>query len=226
MVQRQLALLGYVADVVADGEQAWERWQEVPYALLLTDLHMPALDGYGLTRRIRSAEAGQRRVPIIALTANALRGEVDRCLQAGMDAYLAKPVMLGDLRSLLERWMGTQPETPQPAPAPLSMQALHSFLGDDPQELARFLRGFQANASRLGASIDAAWNDGDLAEVGVHAHTLKTSARMVGADQLAALCEVLETAGREGDRHRVEGALQDFRDALQRSSTAAMSLAG
>ena len=226
VVLRQLALSGYTADVVSNGEEAWRSWQETPYALVLTDLHMPTLDGYGLTRRIRDAEAGRRHTPIIALTANALHGERERCLQAGMDAYLAKPVILNDLRVLLDRWLRREPDAIGSDPAPLSMQALHDFVGRDPVEIARFLRGFLSNAARLGEGIETAWTGGDIAGVGVHAHTLKTSARMVGAEDLARLCEALEQAGLADDRTRMEQALPAFREALKRSSAEAAALAG
>jgi CheY-like chemotaxis protein len=74
---------------------------------VLADLHMPGMDGYELTRGLRSAEAeaGSARTPIVAVTANAMRGEEERCLAAGMDAYLAKPVAIERLRATLERWL-------------------------------------------------------------------------------------------------------------------------
>lgn len=215
VVMRQLDLLGYAADVVSDGEQAWRRWQETPYGLLLTDLHMPELDGYGLARRIRAAETGEQRTPIVALTANALSGEVDRCLAAGMDAHLAKPLLLKDLRALVERWLHTEDKAPDTDPGPhLSIDVLRSFVGEDPEEIAKFLRSFQANAAQLGARIEAAWETLGLAELSMHAHTLKASARMVGAERLAELCGELESAGRAEEKARVGLALQGFRKAL------------
>ncbi|MDO8930849.1 MAG: ATP-binding protein, partial [Rhodocyclaceae bacterium] len=89
VIVQQLALLGFAADVADDGKAALERWQSGDYALLLTDLHMPAMDGYELAAAIRDNEAGQRRIPIIALTANALKGEAERCRAVGMDDYLS-----------------------------------------------------------------------------------------------------------------------------------------
>src|SRR3546814_3087815 len=80
-------------------------WRAGRYALLLTDLHMPGLDGYGLATAIRAEESPARRVPILALTANALRGESGRAMSCGMDGYLTKPVRLDVLRKALEKWM-------------------------------------------------------------------------------------------------------------------------
>ena len=105
VILQQLALLGYAADVAADGQAALERWQSGDYDLLLTDLHMPAMDGYELAMAIREHEAGQRHTPVIALTANALKGEAERCRAAGMDDYLSKPTPLTELRAMLEKWL-------------------------------------------------------------------------------------------------------------------------
>ncbi|WP_158407933.1 ATP-binding protein [Dyella japonica] len=98
VIGRQLDLLGYEHLVVEDGQQAWAALQEGHYDILITDCHMPVLDGYALAERIRHAEAGQaRHLPIIALSASALPEQVDRCRRAGMDDFLAKPVQLDEL---------------------------------------------------------------------------------------------------------------------------------
>jgi HPt (histidine-containing phosphotransfer) domain-containing protein len=184
---------------------------------------MPRLDGYALARRIREAEEDGRRMPIVALTANALHGESDRCLEAGMDAYLSKPVVLNDLRAQIDRWLG--PDEADGDGSVLSMGVLRSFVGDDPEELAAFLQGFQANAARLGTAIEAAWQARDLATLGGHAHTLKSSARMVGAVALADLCESLENSGRAGNGTRVAQAMAQLRGVLGLAVEAAATAA-
>ena len=105
VIVRQLALLGYTADIAADGREALERWRTGNYALLLTDLHMPKMDGYELTQAIRAEEKGDKRIPIIALTANALKGEADHCRGVGMNDYRSKPSPLAELKSVLEQWL-------------------------------------------------------------------------------------------------------------------------
>ncbi|MDO8934262.1 MAG: response regulator, partial [Rhodocyclaceae bacterium] len=109
VILQQLALLGYAADVAGDGQEALERWQSGDYGLLLTDLLMPEMDGYELAAAIRDNEAGQRagkrRIPIVALTANALKGEAEHCRAIGMDDYLSKPAQLVDLGTMLEKWL-------------------------------------------------------------------------------------------------------------------------
>ena len=103
VITRQLGLLGLSCELAEDGQEALARWREGPYDLLLTDLHMPNMDGYTLAARIRAEEDPRRRLAIVAVTANALRGEDRRCLDAGMDDYLVKPVQIEALRAVLER---------------------------------------------------------------------------------------------------------------------------
>ena len=105
VILQQLKLLGQAADIASDGSEALERWQSGDYALLFTDLHMPEMDGYELTTAIRAAENGKVHMPIIAITANALKGEADHCRAIGMNDYLSKPVQLVNLKAMLEKWM-------------------------------------------------------------------------------------------------------------------------
>lgn len=112
VISRQLKWLGYASLVAGDGQQALELLRRHRFGLLLTDCFMPVMDGYALTAAVRQADlvAHRERMPIIALSANAMRGEAERCLQAGMDDYLAKPVDLAALQQRLEKWMGKREE--------------------------------------------------------------------------------------------------------------------
>ena len=104
VIVRQLGLLGYPAEIFVDGVSALEAWRHRPFALVITDCHMPRMDGFQLTAAIRAEEGqGRPHTPIIALTANALPGEAERCTAAGMDFYLAKPVDLARLKAALDR---------------------------------------------------------------------------------------------------------------------------
>jgi two-component system sensor histidine kinase/response regulator len=105
VIVRQLALLGYTADVAADGHEALNLWRSGNYALLLTDLHMPRMDGYELATAVRAEEKENARIPIIALTANALKGEAEHCRAVGMDDYRSKPSPLADLKEILNKWL-------------------------------------------------------------------------------------------------------------------------
>jgi len=107
VIQEQLRLLGYTCEVAEDGAVALQMWQANPgrYALLLSDCHMPNLDGFGLTEAIRAAEPAGTHLPVIAVTASAMQGEAERCRERGMDDYLTKPLRMGVLRELLQKWL-------------------------------------------------------------------------------------------------------------------------
>jgi PAS domain S-box-containing protein len=115
VIQEQLRLLGYACELAEDGAIALRMWQAHPtrYALLLTDCHMPNLDGFGLTEAIRVAEPAGVRLPIIAITANAMQGEADRCRDRGMDDYLSKPLRMQELAPVLEKWLRCQGDNNQ-----------------------------------------------------------------------------------------------------------------
>ncbi len=117
LLMRQMHALGYAVTGAHDGVDALDKWQSGRFAIVITDCHMPEMDGYELTRRIRQLEAGSggKRTPIIACTANALYGEVEICLAAGMDDYLAKPIELSRLLEKLDRWLPIPERTDLPA---------------------------------------------------------------------------------------------------------------
>ncbi len=214
VIVRQLALLGYAADVAADGREALERWHSGEYAMLLTDLHMPKMDGYELTQAIRAAEKDGKRIPIIALTANALKGEAERCRAAGMDDYRSKPSPLAELKSVLDRWIAvTQSEadasssstlstaaTQQTATAtPVDVSVLEGLVGDDPELIREFLQDFRVSASQISVELRAACAAGQTKAAVAAAHKLKSSARAVGAFALGELCAAMEEEGQAGN---------------------------
>jgi CheY-like chemotaxis protein len=207
VILRQLALLGFAADVAADGRQALELWRSGDYGLLLTDLHMPLMDGYELTAAIRAQEQAGQHVPIAALTATALKGESERCAAVGMDKYLTKPLQLADLRKALDELFLSLPQAVEPArgtaPAASTVVAVHlgvleALVGNDPAVIFDLLQGFQDSAANAAAALKAACGVGDMATTVEQAHRLKSSARTIGALALGARCEEIETAGKAG----------------------------
>ena len=123
VISKQLTRLGYAFEMVDDGEQAWDALQQKNYALLLTDCFMPRLDGYLLTGRIRqneSAAGDDRHLPIVALTASALRDDAEKCLRSGMDDYLSKPIAIEKLSRALKKWLphATPPQQDEDAAEP------------------------------------------------------------------------------------------------------------
>jgi two-component system sensor histidine kinase/response regulator len=210
VIREQLGLLGYAADIVNTGREALERSKSGQYALLLTDLHMPEMDGYDLTLQIRLAEAGRVRMPIIALTANALKGEAERCLAVGMDDYLSKPAPLGALEAALKKWMpapvvamASQPPSmvasQVPSSAPVQVSALEALIGKNPQLIQEFLQEFAVNAAGLAVELSDACMDRQARAAAEIAHKLKSSSRSVGALRLGELCAAMEAAGNAGD---------------------------
>lgn len=106
MVAREmLKRLGCRADIVGNGKEAVQAMGRIPYDLIFLDCHMPEMDGFEACRTIRSREPDGKRIPIIAMTASAMKGDRERCLEAGMDDYLTKPVRLADLGAALQRWL-------------------------------------------------------------------------------------------------------------------------
>lgn len=219
VIRQQLALLGYVADVVADGREAMQRWQSGNYALILTDLHMPELDGYQLTQAIRSARTGQTTIPIVALTANALKGEAEKCRAIGMDDYLSKPVQLLQLKATLEKWMQApthKPVTPEESAAdiqttaPVDVSILESLVGKDPDIIREFLREFRGNASEIAAQLRQAAQQHQFDLLKAAAHKLKSSARSVGAVRLGEWCAKIEQAAKDHNEQELTTLLPHF----------------
>lgn len=209
VILQQLALLGFAADIAIDGHEALERWHSGDYALLLTDLHMPRMDGYVLTAAIRAEENSARHIPIIALTANALKGEAQRCRDAGMDDYLSKPARLADLKAALEKWLPaadavTLSDTaiasaaPDVGSIPLDVGVLKALVGDDPDVISELLQDFQRSAIQVALEIQSAYAAGQAAQASAAAHKLKSAARAVGALVLGELCAEIEQAGNAG----------------------------
>ncbi len=105
VTRSMLDRLGYRVDVVASGAEAIEALSEVEYVAVLMDCQMPAMDGYDATRAIRRRQGSKRRTPVIAMTAGAMSGDRERCLAAGMDDYISKPVRTDELGRVLQRWV-------------------------------------------------------------------------------------------------------------------------
>ncbi|WCJ58826.1 PAS domain-containing protein [Fontisphaera persica] len=225
---RQLQKMGQVADAVANGVEAVKALRAVPYDVVLMDCQMPEMDGYEATRIIRQEEAAhpeRRRAYIIALTANALQGDREKCLAAGMDDYISKPVQVPAMQAALQRAanainnLAHKPEPPPPAhaPAPLppplsspyehlplldadtiqNLSALQSPEMPDPvaELFDLFLTDLPKYLGRLQQGLDHK-NPADLAAA---AHALKGAAANLGLRRLAACAADLEKAGKEGN---------------------------
>jgi two-component system sensor histidine kinase/response regulator len=171
------------------------------------------MDGYELTQAIRAGEKCGKRIPIIALTANALKGEAEHCRAVGMDDYRSKPAPLTELKAVLDQWLPAAPiarkgnnlspttAIPQPAasPVPVDVSALKMLVGDDPTTIHEFLQDFRASAAGITVELRTACAASHTKDAAAAAHKLKSSARAVGAAALGELCASIEEAGKAGD---------------------------
>jgi CheY-like chemotaxis protein len=177
------------------------------------DCQMPEMDGYTATTRLRQLEAqtGAARMPVIALTANALQGDRERCLAAGMDDYLTKPFRREALAAMLACWLRSQAAHPSgsavlahtpsaSAGLPIDARALEAIRSlanaHNPDLLEQIVRLYLKSGPQLMAAIREGLDAGDPNKVRVAAHTLKSSSANLGASRLAELCKQLETAAR------------------------------
>jgi signal transduction histidine kinase/DNA-binding response OmpR family regulator len=214
---RMLERLGYRAVVAANGLEAVEAFSRIPYAAVLMDVQMPEMDGYEATAQIRRREGQGRRTPIIAMTANAMQGDREEALEAGMDDYLPKPVKAEELEAVLERWVSKEDEDEasvlksgdgstsreDSAEDPLDRSAL-ARLGElqvegEPDILIELIEIFLTDVPPQIVALREAVEAGDAYSVERIAHTLKGSAANMGAERVAAICAKLEWSGRSED---------------------------
>lgn len=221
VIRRQLALLGFASEVAGDGRNALNRWKTGEYALLLTDLHMPHMNGYELTAAIRAEEkTGTSHTPIIALTANALKDEKEICKAAGMDDYLSKPVRLDNLKAMLEKWMPvTSPsriasQVEVATERPVDVRVLQDLIGNDAAVINDFLQDFSARSVSIAAELNTDYAAGRLVEAGETAHQLKSSARSIGALKLGELCEQIEHTCNTGESAALAELISHFNEEM------------
>ncbi|MBS7812113.1 PAS-domain containing protein [Roseococcus pinisoli] len=203
VITRQLELLGIPAVTMNDGAQGLAHWRQHRPPVVLLDIHMPQMDGFELARAIRQEEQSQRlpRTTLIAVTANALKGEAERCYAAGMDGFVAKPVTLVGLSRALGRFMPGLAREGAPAGGALfDPDALRGLFGQDRERLLGILESFAEQAAQDIDRLKASEGP-KLAEA---AHRLKGSARMVGARLLAEAAQAIEEAARASDAIGVE----------------------
>ena len=191
ILKEQLEALGVRVTLAEDGEQALVRWSEGSFDLVITDVNMPRLDGYQLTRRLRELDPA---VPIIGVTANAMREEGEHCLEVGMNAWLVKPLSLSTLRQTLCAYC---PQTTQ-APAPVLESATRAEPADDlegwitlsPAMHRLFISTLQEDLTQAGLALQ----QGDSATLVSYVHRINGSFATVCAVNLAAACNECEIA--------------------------------
>jgi CheY-like chemotaxis protein len=222
---KMLERIGYRADVVADGLEAVEAVSRIPYAAIFMDVQMPRMDGHEATAEIRRKEVAEpagRRTPIIAMTANAMQGDRERALEAGMDDYVPKPIKAEELEAVRERWVSPQESSQPDTGAPMN-DAKPTISGDEEdasldenvlaalrqlQQAGRpdifkeliglYLRDTPTQLVALREAVEA----GRVNTVKTIAHTLKGSSANMGAPRMTDGCSELEEVGASGDLYK------------------------
>ncbi|NIA15412.1 MAG: response regulator [Nitrospiraceae bacterium] len=207
IASRMLKKLGYACDLANNGREAVEAVASTRYDLVFMDCQMPEMDGFEATRTIRERETGKPRLPIVAMTALTTQGDEQRCLEAGMDDYLCKPISLDALRQVLERFLraehegqGTHetPGAPENTAAQIcDLTRLREITGGDPDIEREIIEAYLKDAQACLADLGTAARRGDAEQLERLAHTLKGSSASIGAEPVRALAESLEKAGRE-----------------------------
>jgi len=227
---RQLRRLGFASETADNGQTGLDRATAKNYSLIFADGSMPVMDGPSFARNFRSLEAreSRRRTPIVAMTAHALTGDAQRFLESGMDDYLPKPVVLGKLQAMLQKWLSdvqpsaaadssappskrsSAPDPPVPVPAAadaIDFSALADILGDDSPQAAHelldiFVDDFQAMLAGIGAALTA----GDRVALARAAHAAKSAAGSAAARRLASTMRTLEHSAPTAEFTKLETA--------------------
>ncbi len=229
VLSRQLNLAGFALELAKDGLDALEQWKTGRHALVLTDLHMPGMDGYQLTTAIRQWEAahGLVRTPVIAITANVLQGEAERCLALGMDDYLTKPVSIPVLASKLRQWLPHLQglEVPQERtgargtekqlPSDLDRGALLALCGNDLSAALEILEDFRTAARADLEVLNQCFELRDQDSLARQAHRIQGASAMIGAAALAQKAKELETVAKSNEWRDVEAAMGQVREAMR-----------
>jgi CheY-like chemotaxis protein/HPt (histidine-containing phosphotransfer) domain-containing protein len=210
-----LQIQGYTVTVVNNGREALDAHAQGAFDLILMDCHMPEMDGFEATREIRARERPTgKRMPIVALTANAMAQDREACLSAGMDDHLSKPFSMITLQNMLDKWMpqGTAAPAPAAEPAPrasskgagvLDRQVLEQLgkvlTNGKPELLTRVINLYLVESPKLMHKLKQAAGASNAREIASSAHSLKSSSANVGAKALSRYCEDLEASARRAD---------------------------
>jgi len=213
VLRQQIATLGYAVETAENGLDGLAKWQSGRYGIVLADCHMPVMDGYEMVRQMRALEnsTGRKRTPVIACTANAMADEAEKCLAAGMDDYLSKPLELRGVAVKLDQWIPlpstnevrsppAQPAGPAGSAGPaVDSDILAALTRGNPANLRELVDVFRRVNDQDAMELREAVSGHDSAVVKRVAHRIKGAAGMLGAKDLAALAAGIETTLPSGD---------------------------
>jgi CheY-like chemotaxis protein len=238
VARRFLERLGCAVTLAENGAESIAAWERGAFQLIMMDVQMPVMDGYTATREIRDREGGRRRVPIVALTANAMTGQLERCLEAGMDALLTKPLAVEALQDVLERY-GLAVSDPSsldattvseivtaiPEPPPIDAAQFRELAGDDAEFIRSIAESFASSSAQLLAQLRSAAASGDTVALAKAAHALKGASANLYAETLREQSAELEYHGGKFSKSDLETKLADMTRESERVCAALYGLA-
>jgi two-component system sensor histidine kinase/response regulator len=208
---RYLERMGCRVRVADNGAEGVKAFADEVYDIVLMDLQMPVMDGLAATRKIRELEGEGRRTPIFALTANAMTGQLERCLEAGMDGFLTKPLQIERLRETLDRYRPAPvPQTATFSPAesdlsaPVDLGRLNELTGNDAEFAYELACTFITSGEQVMEEVQTALAASDRTQLSRAAHKLKGASANIHAEQLRALAHSLETSAAHLDQPRLK----------------------
>ncbi|HSW15845.1 MAG TPA: response regulator [Ramlibacter sp.] len=212
VLKRQVNSLGYAAESAADGKLAYEAWQSGRFGLIIADCNMPEMSGYDLARAIRRDEEarGDRRIPIIACTANAMPSEAAICAEAGMDDYLVKPTGLEALAERLTRWAPLPTARADAEEPPIDDALLDTIAQNDSAVKAEILADFRRANEADAALLRRCVREADLPQVVHYAHRIRGACMTFGSHELADVCGEIEEFARAGDQPALHAVMATF----------------
>lgn len=228
LARRILGRLGYSIDVASNGLEAVDAIKRQPYDVILMDAQMPEMDGISATREIHRLLPDGERPYIVALTANAMTGDREMFLDAGMDDYVAKPIRIDDLMQVLERASGQVRQTPgmivvgseDGRSSALDNDAFAAFVtmvGDDPVIIGEIIDSYLEDTPKLIADATRAVASQDAAALRIAAHSIKSSSAQLGANGLAEVAQELEVLGKAGSTDDAHDLLEPLNTAFERA---------
>ena len=221
---RMLERSGYRVDAVNNGMEAVEALARTSYAAVLMDVQMPVMDGYEATAEIRRREESGLHIPVIAMTADAMQGDREKALAAGMDDYIAKPVQREELDAVLRRWI------PEQEPPALDLSVLESRRGPqedgEPDKLIRIVGIFIDDVPLRLEEFRQAVESGETQKIEETAHMLKGGSGYMGATHMAEICAEIQALGASGELSRVPELLDALEAEFERLRPALESRLG
>ncbi|MFW6044311.1 MAG: response regulator, partial [Planctomycetota bacterium] len=230
VARSMLEKFGHTVDVADNGGEAISALQEERYDLVFMDVQMPEMDGYEATKEIRSMTGGATDpdVPVVAMTAHATEGDRERCLQAGMDDYVSKPVTPGRVKGIIEQWAHVQPEHEAPDDSSddsvppsedwsvFDYESMLDRLMGDTGIAERVIRRFLDDIPQQVNTLREQINEGDTRQAGRIAHTIKGSASNVSAIEVQDIARMMEESGGNDNIDELQTLLPEIEEALQR----------